>query len=278
MITAGIDVGAVSAKTVILNDEEGILASNVVSTGSDSKKAAEKTMEKALNDSKTKLEQVSYIIASGYGRFNIPFATRQVTEITCHAKGAHFLYPDTRMVIDIGGQDCKAIRVNSDGEVISFIMNDKCAAGTGRFLEVMAQVLEVKIEELGELSLRSRNSIEISSMCTVFAESEVVSLIASGCQREDIAYGLHRAVSERIVGLANKLTVVESVTLTGGVINNVGVVHTLKEKFGVNINIPKDPQLVGALGAAVIAMSLINPEGVSELFKRRKETIARFRL
>lgn len=275
MITGGIDVGAVSAKTVILSDDDGILASNVIPTGSDSRKAAEKSMEKAINDAGIKLNDISSIIASGYGRFNIPFATRQVTEITCHARGAYFLYPDTRMVIDIGGQDCKAIRINESGEVISFVMNDKCAAGTGRFLEVMAQVLEVNIEELGELSLHSRQSIEISSMCTVFAESEVVSLIASGCPREDIAYGLHKSVSERIVGLANKLTVVESVTLTGGVINNIGIVRALKDKLRVNINIPEDPQSVGALGAALIAMSLINPEGALALFKQRRQKYSR---
>lgn len=271
MITAGIDVGAVYIKIVLLNSEGGILVSNVMPTGADSKKAAQKSMEKALNDTQLNFRDISYIISTGYSRINVPFATRQVTEITCHARGAHFLYPDTRIVIDIGGQDCKAIQINDHGEVMSFVMNDKCAAGTGRFLEEMARALEVRTEDLGELSLKAIQSLEISSMCTVFAESEIVSLIASAHKKEDIIQALHKAVSERVVSLANKLTVVDSATLTGGVINNIGVVRTLKEALKVNINIPPDPQIIGALGAALIAMSLADQDSYLALYKQRKQ-------
>ena len=252
MITGGVDVGAVSAKAAIVKDEE-LLASAIISTGSDAKKSALEVMAQTLGKAGLELHNIDFIVATGYGRFTIPFAQKQVTEITCHAKGASFLFPDTRTIIDIGGQDSKAIRANERAEVTDFVMNDKCAAGTGRFLEVMARVLEIDIGNLGELSLRSKNNISISSMCTVFAESEVVSLIASGVSREDIALGLHRAIAERVVGMANKIRLTESITLTGGVMNNVGVVHALKEKIQMRINIPDNPQIIGALGAAIIA-------------------------
>ena len=252
MITAGVDVGAVSAKAAIVKDGE-LLASSIIPTSSDAKKSAIEVMSKTLKEAELELNDIDYIVATGYGRFTIPFAQKQVTEITCHAKGASFLFPDTRTIIDIGGQDSKAIRISENSEVSDFVMNDKCAAGTGRFLEVMAKVLEIDIGNLGELSLRSKNNISISSMCTVFAESEVVSLIASGVCREDIALGLHRAIAERVVGMANKILLTESVTLTGGVMNNVGVVHALKEKIQMSINIPDNPQIIGALGAAIIA-------------------------
>jgi predicted CoA-substrate-specific enzyme activase len=257
MITAGIDVGAVTAKAVILDDRCQVLGSCILLTGSDSRKAAEQVMEEVLKEVNIELKDVGFVIGTGYGRFNLPFVSRQVTEISCHAKGAHHLFPDTRTVIDIGGQDAKAIRLNEKGEVIDFVMNDKCAAGTGRFLEVMAQTLGAKIEDLGELSFRSKNLVEISSMCTVFAESEVVSLIASSCPTEDIAAGLHCAIVDKIIAMANKITIIESITLTGGVINNVGVVHALKNRLRANINIPTNPQIIGALGAAVQAQKYL---------------------
>lgn len=253
MITVGIDAGSATAKTVILDENCQILGNYILPTGPDSKKSAEQVMQMALKGAGIELAAVDFIIGTGYGRFNLPFASRQVTEISCHAKGAHYLFPDTRTVIDIGGQDAKAIRLNEGGEVIDFVMNDKCAAGTGKFLEVMAQTLGVKIDDLGELSFRSKNLVEISSMCTVFAESEVVSLIASACPVEDIIAGLHRAIVDKIMAMANRLGSIENVTLSGGVINNTAVVSSLKNKISGRINIPVDPQLVGALGAALIA-------------------------
>jgi len=194
---------------------------------------------------------------AGYGRLSVDFADREITEITCHAVGAHSLYPKTRTVIDIGGQDSKVISVDESGKVIDFIMNDKCAAGTGRFLEVMAHALETKIEELGPLSLKSHNVLRISSMCTVFTESEVVSRIAEGCSQEDIAAGIHRAIVDRILTMANKVGINDQVTLTGGVSKNIGVIEMIKSRISNEINVPSEPQLIGALGAAILGQNYV---------------------
>ncbi|MBN3038952.1 MAG: 2-hydroxyglutaryl-CoA dehydratase, partial [Candidatus Omnitrophica bacterium] len=187
----------------------------------------------------------------------VDFADREITEITCHAVGAHSLFPKTKTIIDIGGQDTKVISLDEKGKVMDFIMNDKCAAGTGRFLEVMAHALETKIEELGELSLQSRNVLRISSMCTVFTESEVVSKIAEGAVREDIAAGIHKAIVDRILTMARKVGINEEITLTGGVSKNIGVVETIKSRVQKELNVPQDPQLTGALGAAILAQNYI---------------------
>ena len=197
--------------------------------------------------------QIGRVVATGYGRIAVPFASKKVTEITCHARGAYHLFPQTRTVIDIGGQDSKVIRLGKDGRVVDFVMNDKCAAGTGRFLEVMARALEVSLEDMGRLSDLARERLTISSMCTVFAESEVVSLIAEGHPKEDIIRGLHDAVSERVAGMAERVGLENGVTMTGGVAKNAGVVRSLEERLGVKISRPEEPQIVGALGAALIA-------------------------
>lgn len=254
MITAGIDIGASSTKSIILDEEKNILSGNILEIGrSNTRKIGERSFEMALANADLRREDINYIIATGYGRINASFADRQVTEITCHAMGAHHLFPDTRIVIDIGGQDSKVIHLDGNGEVLDFAMNDKCAAGTGRFLEIMSQVLEVDIEELGELSLRSQKKIEMSNMCTVFVESEVVSLIAEGHTREDIAYGIHNAIVDRVLSLAHRIGIREAVTLTGGVNKNIGIVHAIKQRLALSVNIPDEPQIVGALGAALIA-------------------------
>ena len=179
-----------------------------------------------------------------------------ITEITCHARGAFFVHPETRTVIDIGGQDSKVIRLDGQGRNVDFQMNDKCAAGTGRFLEVMAHALEVKLEDLGGLSLSAPRTIQISSMCTVFAESEVVSLIAENQPKEVIIRGLHDAIADRILGLVRRVGVEEKVTLTGGVAKNEGVVRALEERLAVKLFVPPEPQIIGALGAALLAREL----------------------
>jgi len=255
MIVAGLDIGSVSTETVILNENRKILAYSVLRTGSNSKKSAEDSIETALKKAKLSFSDISKLVSTGYGRKIVPFKSEEVSEITCHAKGAHFLFPDTKVVIDIGGQDSKAIRVGEDGEAIDFNMNDKCAAGTGRFLEEMAKALDAEVEKLGNLSLRSEKSLVISSMCTVFAESEVVSLLAEGQAREDIAKALHNAIADRVLSLANKVRLADAVTLTGGVAKNIGVVDALKSKLpDMSINIPEESQIIGALGAALIAL------------------------
>lgn len=257
MLTAGIDIGSSTTKVIILDREKNILAGNILDTGASSRKAAERSLQLALSDANLKRENLDYIVATGYGRVDTPFADRQVTEIACHAKGAHFEFPQTRMVIDIGGQDSKVIRTETNGEVKDFIMNDKCAAGTGRFLEAISRVLEVEVEQLGELSLKAKRTLKISSMCTVFAESEVISLIAEGYHPEEIASGIHDAIIERILSSAYKLGIVDSVTVTGGVANNKGILHTLQNKLGLSINIPSQPQISGAFGAALIAQMYV---------------------
>jgi (R)-2-hydroxyacyl-CoA dehydratese activating ATPase len=249
---AGIDVGSLTAEVVIIDD--GVIRNYIIRpTGANSKTAAEKAMQEALQAAGLKDKDLQYIVATGYGRVSIDFADKCVTEITCHGRGAHYWSPLVRTIIDIGGQDSKVIRIGEDGRAVDFAMNDKCAAGTGRFLEVMAQALEVELSELADLSDRAQNAVRISSMCTVFAESEVVSLIARGLPREDIARGLHYAIADRTAGLVHRVGLEEAVMITGGVAKNGAVVRALNEKLKTEIIVPVEPQIAGALGAALLA-------------------------
>ncbi|MFC1485246.1 acyl-CoA dehydratase activase [bacterium] len=253
MFVAGIDIGSISAETVIVDiDEKKIKNFNIMPTGFKSKEIAEKSFNKALADMNLKINDIDYIVSTGYGRDNVFFADKQISEITAHAMGAKFLFPDAKTILDVGGQDSKAISLDSEGNIADFIMNDKCAAGTGRFLEVMANVLGAKLSELGELSLESENIIPISNMCAVFAESEVISLIHEGYTRQDISKGIHEAIADRSIGFLNKVGINNSVILTGGVAKNIGFVEAIKNKlYGFEINIPEEPQILGALGASL---------------------------
>lgn len=258
MITAGIDIGSVSTEVVIIDENKDVLSSIVFASQMDMEKTANDALRSALDEAKINREDIDYIIATGYGRNNVSFADKSVTEITCHAMGAHHLFPGTRTIIDIGGQDSKAISIaNSKKDtpkVIDFIMNDKCAAGTGRFLEVMAGVLNVEVKDLGELSQKSSKEISISSMCTVFAESEVISLIHQKLSREDIISGLHTSIARKVLSLVQRIPIEDEITLTGGVMKNIGMCKKLKEELSDNnVNLPDDPQIAGALGAAIIA-------------------------
>ena len=199
---------------------------------------------------------VERIVATGYGRNSVDFAHKAVTEITCHAKGAYFQNPAIRSIIDIGGQDSKAIALNEAGGVREFAMNDKCAAGTGRFLEVMARALEVDLDGFGAMSLTAENPARISSLCTVFAESEVISLISKGARRADIIAGIHESVAARVAAMANRVGVTAPVMMTGGVAHNIGVVRALEAKLGYPIEVSAYAQENGALGAACIAADL----------------------
>ncbi len=256
MIVAGLDIGSLTIKVVIFEENE-IKGFTIIPTGTDVNKLTKDCLEQTLRRTGNNFRDLQAIVATGYGRINVPFANKSITEITCHALGASWINSDTRTVIDIGGQDSKVISVDQDGRVIDFVMNDKCAAGTGRFLEVMAQALGVKTEELGKESLKSKKKISISSMCTVFAESEVISLIAEGYAKEDIIRGLHEAISNRICSMANRLRLENSVTLTGGVAKNMGMVHALKKRLKVKVYVPEEPQIVGALGAAIAARKIV---------------------
>jgi (R)-2-hydroxyacyl-CoA dehydratese activating ATPase len=255
MIVAGIDIGSITAETVLLRGEE-ILAAVILPTGANSRTAAERSLNAALGRAGLPRGAVTKIVTTGYGRSSFPQATRMITEITCHARGAFFLYPPTRTVIDIGGQDSKVIRLDGQGRNVDFQMNDKCAAGTGRFLEVMARALEVRLEDLGELSNNASGTIKISSTCTVFAESEVVSLIADNQPKDVIIRGLHDSIADRVTGMIQRVGLEEAVTLTGGVGKNKGVIQALEERLKIKLLIPPEPQIIGALGAALIARDL----------------------
>ena len=253
MYYAGIDIGSMTAETVIIDDDQKICASCIVKSGASHKEALESSFSKALELAGITREDIKYIVSTGYGRVNVEFADKQVTEIACHGKGANFLFPETRTVIDIGGQDSKIIKLNKKGKVVDFLMNDKCAAGTGRFLEVMANALGIKVEELGEYSSRSEKPAKISCMCGIFAESEVVSKIAKGEKKEDIVRGLHSSIASRILGMVNRVKKEDQVTMTGGGAKNAGVVKAMEEQLQCSINVPTDPQIVGALGAALVS-------------------------
>lgn len=251
-VVAGVDIGSLSTDVVILRGDE-TLSHAIVPTLASSEKAAEEAFGQALASAGLERGDVSNVVATGYGRTSIEFASKAITEITCHAVGAKRLFPQAMSVIDIGGQDSKVIRLAPDGRVEDFAMNDKCAAGTGRFLEVMARSLDADLSSLGEIASRSTQDVRISSTCTVFAESEVVALVAKGVPKEDIVRGLHRAIAERIYGMVVRLRAQPPFVMTGGVAKNSGVVASIDEQLRTAVLLPSEPQVVGALGAAVLA-------------------------
>jgi len=252
MAFAGIDVGSLATKAVIF-DGQRVVSYAVRRTGADSLNAAIACFKEALSLSGLDESRIERVVATGYGRLRVPFAQREVTEITCHGRGASFLFPMTRTVIDIGGQDSKIITLDGKGRVLDFVMNDKCAAGTGRFLEVMAQALELNLEEFAEQAFKARRPLPINSMCTVFAESEIISLLAEGARKEDIVWGLHLSIARRILGMARRLAIEDEITFTGGVAKNKGMIRALKAVLGRPLNVPEEPQITGALGAAILA-------------------------
>ena len=255
MITAGVDVGAATTKAVILN-EGNILSYSILPTGGDVVRAAYTVFHKSLAETGLTPKDVNGVVSTGYGRRSVPFAGKAITEIACHGKGANFLFPEARMVIDIGGQDSKVLLISEKGEIRNFVMNDKCAAGTGRFLEVMADVLDLKVEDLGIVSTRSRKPCSITSTCTVFAESEIVSLRAQKEAVEDIIAGIHQAVARRVVSMAKGIGCTDPIVFTGGVAKNAGVRTALESALNTTLIIPEEPQIVGALGAAILARHL----------------------
>ena len=255
MLVAGIDVGAATAKAVILDDDK-ILGHAVQPVGYDVKRAANNVIKEALDRAglSISIEELDYVVSTGYARGNIESANRTVTEIICHAKGAHYVIPSTRFIIDMGGQDSKAIEVSPDGDVLDFAMNDKCAAGTGRFLEVMAHILQVEsMDEMGPLALESKAPCTISSTCTVFAETEVVVLRAEGKDRRDLIAGVHKSAASRVASMAANLTCAPDAVFTGGVARNTGMKKYLEAELKRELLVPDKPQIIGALGAALIA-------------------------
>ena len=252
MITVGIDVGSITTKAAVVKDGE-LIADKVIFTGYNARKAGEEVFQQIVKSIGIQPALIEKIISTGYGRNSVTIANKAITEITCHAAGAYYLDPMVRSVIDIGGQDSKAIAVNDTGSPLDFAMNDKCAAGTGRFLEVMAGALAVDLDNFGDFSLKAKHPSPISSLCTVFAESEVISLIAKGEKRENIIAGIHEAIAARVVAMANRVGFTTRIMMTGGVAKNIGVVRALERKIGQKIEVSEKSQVTGAIGAAMIA-------------------------
>lgn len=253
MITLGIDMGSNTVKAVALRDGRDILASRVVKNSHDIEQITNDCVSACLGEAGIALGDIAYTVATGYGRVSCTMANKDVSEITCHARGAFFELPGTRTVIDIGGQDSKVITLSDNGRALDFVMNDKCAAGTGRFLEVMAQALGVPLGEFAATAKRSSAPVTISNTCTVFAESEVIGLMARKNRIEDIVAGLHASIAARVSALSNRLRVRDDIALTGGVALNDGVKTAIEKVSGKKLHVPPHPQIIGALGAALIA-------------------------
>ena len=252
MYTMGVDVGSASSKVVILEDGIRVVVEKVVQlrTGSS---GPQRVLDEALEESGLRIEDMTKIVATGYGRFSFEQADRQVSEISCHAKGIYHLVPSARTIIDIGGQDAKAIKLDERGGVSQFFMNDKCAAGTGRFIEVMARVLEVSINEMQDYDAKATEPAPISSTCTVFAESEVISQLSQGTAKENIIAGVHASVAVKACGLAHRGGVTPDVVMSGGVAQNAGVVRAISRELKQDVIVAPHPQVAGALGAALFA-------------------------
>jgi predicted CoA-substrate-specific enzyme activase len=255
MITAGIDIGSITTQAAVMSEGK-IRGTRVIFTGYNAEQAGTKVYEELLRELGVEKFDVRRVVSTGYGRNSVKFMDKAMTEIICHGAGAHYLNPRARSVIDIGGQDSKAIVLDEKGKVKNFAMNDKCAAGTGRFLEVMARALEVDLDGFGALSLRAGDPSRISSLCTVFAESEVISLISKGEKRENIIAGIHESIAARIAAMANRLRIAPLVVMTGGVAKNIGVVKALERKIGMTVEVTEYAQVNGAIGAAFLAAGL----------------------
>ncbi|MFQ5829457.1 MAG: acyl-CoA dehydratase activase [Candidatus Methylomirabilia bacterium] len=254
LIAAGVDVGSTQTKALLVNDRCEIVGRVLIDTGANVTKAAERAFDEIIGNAGLGRDEVAYVVGTGYGRYKVTFGDAQITEISCHAKGAAFVFPRTRTVIDMGGQDAKGILVGEGGEVQDFVMNDKCAAGTGRFLANAAEAMGLSIEEIGEISLRGRNPVRLSTVCTVFVESDIMAYLAQGKKVEDILGGVHSAIAARTVALVRRVGLEPEITFTGGVSLNIGMVRALEEKLGTALNVSPESHYMGALGAALWAV------------------------
>ena len=265
---AGVDIGSTMTKVVIM--DKGIISSIIGPTGPEQRRLANKVMEKALKEAGLPFSSITYVVATGYGRINVPFADKQITEISCHARGVTHFFPEAKTIIDIGGQDTKGIRIDN-GKPVDFVMNDKCAAGTGRFLEVIADALGINIEEMGEIGLEGKNPAKISNICTVFAEQEVVARLAEGVPLKDLVAGILESLASRISRMVNRLKVTKEVVITGGGAKNVGLVKALSDKLDYDMGIPPEPLLTGAVGAALLGKDIAQKAIKNGLSLERKE-------
>ena len=254
---AGVDVGSTQTKAVIINEAREIVSRSLIDTGANVIHAAERSYAEALDRDGIREQEVEYIIGTGYGRYRVTFGNAQVTEISCHGRGAVHMFPETQTVLDMGGQDTKAIRVSPAGEIVDFCMNDKCAAGTGRFLGAAAVALDIPLDDLGPTALKSRKAVRISTTCTVFAESEVLSWLGKGKKIEDILWGVHESIASRSSSLLRRVGIEDQVTFTGGVTRNIAMIKAIEEKLQKKLNVSEDSHYMGALGAALFALDHI---------------------
>jgi predicted CoA-substrate-specific enzyme activase len=253
---AGVDIGAATTKAAIINGRQDILAFSMLPTSYDREQSGTEALNLALAKIQKSGDALKYIVSTGYGRRAFASSDKVLPEIVCHAKGTKFLFPEVRTIIDIGGQDSKVIELDENGGVVRFEMNDKCAAGTGRFLEVLTErILNLPLAELGPLALKSKKHLTLSSVCTVFAESEILSLLSENKAREDIAYGISKAIAKRVIGMGagGQISYNKPIVFSGGVAKNSGVVKAIGEELGKKVVTPKEPQITAALGAAIFA-------------------------
>ncbi len=254
---AGVDVGSTQTKAVIIDENQTIVGRSLIDTGADVTKAAEFAFKEALKAFGISDNDIGYVVGTGYGRYKVTFGDRQVTEISCHGRGAAHMFPGTTTVLDMGGQDSKAIKVRPNGEIVDFCMNDKCAAGTGRFLGAAATALDIPLGDLGQKALESQKPVRISTTCTVFAEAEVLSWLGKGKKIEDILWGVHQSIAARSFGLMRRVGIEDEITFTGGVALNVGMIKALEEKLEKTMNVSEESHYMGALGAAMFALDNI---------------------
>jgi (R)-2-hydroxyacyl-CoA dehydratese activating ATPase len=254
---AGVDVGSTQTKAAVIDESRNVVARALLDTGANVTLAAQRAFEVALQEGGVSDEEVEYVVGTGYGRYKVTFGDTQVTEISCHGRGAVHMFPGTRTVVDMGGQDTKAISVSESGEIHDFCMNDKCAAGTGRFLGAAASALDIPLPELGARALQAQKPVKISTTCTVFAESEILSWLGKGKKIEDILLGVHQSMVKRSVNLMRRVGISEQVTFTGGVALNIGIVTELEHALGFKVNVGDDSHYMGAIGAALFALDRI---------------------
>jgi (R)-2-hydroxyacyl-CoA dehydratese activating ATPase len=254
---AGVDVGSTQTKAILIDEAGGIAGRALIDTGANTTMAAERAFLDALRNADVREEEVEYVVGTGYGRYRVTFGNSQVTEISCHGRGAVHMFRGTRTVLDMGGQDTKAIRVSPTGQILDFCMNDKCAAGTGRFLGAASSALGIPLDQLGPVALKAQRPVRISTTCMVFAESEVLSWLGKGKKIEDILQGVHQSIALRSLGLLRRVGIEQQVTFTGGVARNVGMIAALEAPLGAKLNVSNDSHFIGALGAALFAMDHI---------------------
>ena len=254
MLVAGVDVGSTQTKAVVMDERRRVLGRSLIDTGGIVTAAAENAFQLACSDAGAARSEVAYVVGTGYGRYKVTFGDTQVTEISCHARGGQYLFPRTRTVLDIGGQDTKAIKIGSEGQVLDFCMNDKCAAGTGRFLGAAAMALDISLGELGPLAMVAKNPVKITTTCTVFAETEIINWLARGKKVEDVLMGVHQAIATRSISLLRRVGVEDELTFTGGVTRNVAMVKILEEMLETHLNVSEEAHYMGAIGASLFAL------------------------